>query len=72
MIWVRINKVVSEGEAANMMGVQWVGGLERQDTQIIKDKGRGAGGQVEPLRVFCIGHLDLVSIMLVVILYIMC
>ena len=47
-----INKVASKGQAANMMGVQRVGGLEERDTQVIKGEGRGAGGQVEPLRVF--------------------
>lgn len=33
MIWVRLNKVASKGEAANMMGVQWVGGPEHPSLQ---------------------------------------
>lgn len=42
MIWVCINKVASEGEAANRMGVQRVGGREERDTQVMEDEGRGA------------------------------
>lgn len=33
VIWVRLNKVASKGEAANMMGVQWVGGPEHPSLQ---------------------------------------
>lgn len=35
-----------------MMGVQGVGGQEEQDTQVIKDKARGAAGQIKALRDF--------------------
>lgn len=58
---MRINKVASKGEAANMMGVQRVGGLEVWDIQVIKDEGREAGGQMEPLRA-AVRHSDLVCI----------
>lgn len=60
---MRINKVASKGEAANMMGVQRVGGLEVWDIQLIKDEGREAGGQMEPLRA-ALRHSDLVSVLL--------
>lgn len=41
---MRINKVASKGEVANMLGVQRVGGPVERDTQVIKDEGQGAGG----------------------------
>lgn len=43
------------------MGVQRVGGLEVWDIQVIKDEGREAGGQMEPLRA-AVRHSDLVCI----------
>lgn len=49
---MHINKVAGKGEAANVMGVWRVGGLEKRDTQVIKGVGRGAAGPTEPLRVF--------------------
>lgn len=49
---MRINKAASTREAANMMGVQRVGGLEEQDTQVIKDETHEAERQMEPQRVF--------------------
>lgn len=33
-----------------MMGGQRVGGCQEPDTQVIKDKGKGAGRQIKPLR----------------------
>ena len=40
---MRINKVARKGEAANMIGVQRVGGLEERDTKVIKARDEDQG-----------------------------